>query len=267
VPEGPKVVIVGAGHGPVLVSADVHGHFEDFARLREIFLSSHARGEDPLWVSVGDWVHGPAGEPRALYDYPDRTPELLRGLFALMDAHPGRVLSILGNHEHAHIGGVRTSKFHDDEAAFLESQLNADFISDMKRRFRSWPMMVCLPATGVVLTHGALTGGGVADIERIRYSGQIDSDAFEILRAAMTHYGYSEGADAALLEKLGAPYSVIVHGHDREEDGFSPSGARALLLCTSFGARRETKSYLWLDPRRRYASPGELETAIRRLWG
>ena len=100
----------------MLISADVHGNLEDFARLREIFLASCAAGEQPLWISVGDWVHGPAperdaitdGEGQPLYAYPDETPELLDQYFALMDRYPDQVLSICGNHEHAHIGGMRT---------------------------------------------------------------------------------------------------------------------------------------------------------------
>src|SRR5260370_20481468 len=125
--EGQKLVTVTAASGVLLVSANVHGNWDDFARLRQIFLDSEALGERRVWIGVGDWVHGPSaermeilarsGEP--LYDYPDRTPELLRALFTLMDQFPGRVLSLCGNHEHAHIGGPRTRKFHDDEAQFL----------------------------------------------------------------------------------------------------------------------------------------------------
>ncbi len=233
----------------------------DFARLRDLFLDG---GDDCVWIGVGDWVHGPSDTRRDLYDYPDRSAEILRELFALMDAHPGRVLSLLGNHEHAHIGGVRTSKFHDDEAAFLESKLDGQFIAEIKRRFRSWPMMALFPALGVVVTHGALGGGGPDDIARIRYDGQNDPRAHEVLRAAMTHYGYTDGDDLKLLATLGAPYSVIVHGHDRDENGWSPSGERALLLCSSFGARHERKAYLWLE--RPCADLRDLEAAIRYLW-
>jgi hypothetical protein len=254
-----KVVTV-AHHGPVLVSADLHGHYQDFARLRDIFL---AGGDDCVWIGVGDWVHGPSDARRDLYDYPDSSGEILRELFALMDTYPGRVLSLLGNHEHAHIGGVRTSKFHDDEAAFLESQLDPAFTAEIKRRFRSWPLMALFPSLGVVVTHGALAGDP-AGIERIRYEGDNDARAHEILRAAMTHYGYTEGDDVKLLAALGPPYSVIVHGHDRDENGHSPSGERALLLCTSFGARQERKAYLWLE--RRYDGVRDLESAIRYLW-
>jgi hypothetical protein len=72
----------------------------------------------------------------------------------------------------------------------------------------------------------------------------------------MTHSGFRPGGDVALLEQLSdpgsPPYQLILHGHDRDEEGFSPTGEAALLVCTSFGARRERKTYVWLDGSRRY---------------
>ncbi|HEY0195239.1 MAG TPA: metallophosphoesterase, partial [Kofleriaceae bacterium] len=168
--EGPKVVTVTSDRGPVLISSDLHGNLADFEQLRAIFLASDARGEQPIWISVGDWVHGPfdergrdaitdsLGEP--LYAYPDETPALLDGLFALMAQFGDRVLSVCGNHEHAHIGGRRTSKFHRDEAAFLESQLSPAQIAELQRRFASWPLVIRIAACGVAVTHGAPTPAG-----------------------------------------------------------------------------------------------------------
>lgn len=279
--EGPKLVTVET-RGPILISADLHGNFDDFARLRELYLASAARDEDPLWVSVGDWVHGPsederrrvlAGDGEALYDYPDRTPELLRALFALMARRPGRVLSLCGNHEHAHVGGPRTRKFHGDEAAHLEARLPAAEVAELKRRFAAWPMVVRLAGSGVVVTHGALAGAldGPGDLERVRYQGALDDRALALRESGMRHYGFAAGAAAATLRGLsdpGAPpYQLLVHGHDRDEHGWSASGEQALLLCTSFGARRARKTYLWLDGTRRYRLEDLREGhELRRLW-
>jgi hypothetical protein len=80
--------------GPILISTDLHGAWDDFARLRQIFLGANDAGLAPLWISVGDWVHGPADahdttildrEGAPLYAYEDRSAELLRALFDLMD--------------------------------------------------------------------------------------------------------------------------------------------------------------------------------------
>jgi len=278
--EGRKVVTVTGARGPVLISADLHGNLADFAQLRDLFLASDARGEQPLWISVGDWVHGPAehrarhdildrfGKP--LYAYPDDTPAILEQLFGLMDRFGDRVLSICGNHEHAHIGGRMTQKFHTNEAAHLESRLAPDMVAELRRRFAAWPVVIRLAACGVAVTHGAPIPASVADFERTRFS-RTDGAANDVLHSAMTRYGFCRGEDVELLAKLSEPgceLAVLIHGHDREEEGFYPTGPAALLLCTSFGARRARKSYVWLDRGRRYASLAELRDGVelRRLW-
>jgi hypothetical protein len=110
----------------------------------------------------------------------------------------------------------------------------------------------------------------VADFERTRYR-RSDGAANDVLHSAMTRYGFARGDDIELLARLSEPgceLGVLVHGHDREEEGFYATGTRALLLCTSFGARRARKSYLWLDRAARYPSLSALRDGIelRRLW-
>lgn len=278
--EGAKVVTVASMSGPVLISADLHGNLADFERLRDLFLASDARGEQPMWISVGDWVHGPTDERsrcdvldrfgKPLYAYRDQTPAILEGLFALMDRFGDRVLSICGNHEHAHIGGRRTRKFHFDEAAHLEGQLAPAAVAELRRRFASWPVVIRIAACGVALTHGAPFPASVAEFERTRFDPSFGPDN-DVLQSAMVRYGFCHGEDVELLARLSEPgceLSVLIHGHDRDEDGFAPSGSAAMLLCTSFGARHARKSYLWLERGRRYASLAALREGIelRRLW-
>jgi hypothetical protein len=278
--EGRKVVTVTSTRGPVLISADLHGHLADFERLREIFLASDARGEQPMWISVGDWVHGPDdGATRAdildrdgcpLYAYRDDSPALLEQLFALMDRFGDRVLSICGNHEHAHIGGRRTSKFHRDEAAHLESRLAPAAVDELRRRFAQWPLVIRIASCGVALTHGAPSPATPADFEHMTYDGRHATGDRAPLISAMSRYGFDRGEDVALLDQLSEPgcaLDLIVHGHDREEEGFFATGEAALLLCTSFGARRSRKSYLWLERGQRYKLADLREGhELRRLW-
>jgi hypothetical protein len=278
--EGPKVLTVVSTLGPVLVSSDLHGNLADFERLRDLFLASDARGEEPMWISVGDWVHGPPDETarsdvldrfgKPLYAYRDETPAILEALFALMDRFGDRVLSLCGNHEHAHIGGRATQKFHPSEPAHLEAQLSPAEVAELRRRFASWPVVIRIAACGVVVTHGAPIPASVDDFERTRFR-RAGRPADDVLHSAMTRYGFCRGEDAELLARLSGPgceLAVLVHGHDRDEEGFDNSGDAALLLCTSFGARRARKSYLWLDRGRRYASLAALRDGIeiRRLW-
>jgi len=278
--EGAKVVTVASTSGPVLVSADLHGNLADFERLRDLFLASDARGEAPVWISVGDWVHGPENEDdrcdvvdrfgKPLYAYCDETPAILEGLFALMDRFGDRVLSICGNHEHAHIGGRRTRKFHSDEAAHLEARLSRAAVAELRRRFAAWPVVIRIAACGVALTHGAPIPASVAEFERTRFDPAAGADN-SVLSSAMVRYGFCHGEDVELLARLSEPgceLAVLIHGHDREEDGFAPSGSASMLLCTSFGARHARKSYLWLDRAQRYPSVAALRDGIelRRLW-
>jgi calcineurin-like phosphoesterase family protein len=278
--EGSKVVTVTSTRGPVLISADLHGNLADFERLRDVFLASDARGEEPLWISAGDWIHGPKDEGahrdvvdqfgKPLYAYRDETPAILEGLFALMDRFGDRVLSICGNHEHAHIGGRRTRKFHADEAAHLEGRLSAAAVAELRRRFAAWPVVIRIASCGVALTHGAPIPATIAEFERGRFYPTVGATN-HALSSAMMRYGFCHGEDVELLARLSDPgceLTVLIHGHDREEDGYAPSGSAAMLLCTSFGARRARKSYLWLDRARRYPSLASLREGIelRRLW-
>ncbi len=50
--DGKKVATVTASEGTLLVSTDLHGNWDDFARLRQVFLDSEARGEHPIWVRL-----------------------------------------------------------------------------------------------------------------------------------------------------------------------------------------------------------------------
>jgi hypothetical protein len=109
----------------------------------------------------------------------------------------------------------------------------------------------------------------VAAFELLRYLGPCPGR--ELLHSAMNRYGFYNGEDEALLAALSdeqCRYSLLLHGHDREEEGHAPSGAAALLLCTFFGARQARKTYAWLDLARRYDSLAALSEsgALRRLW-
>jgi hypothetical protein len=131
-------------------------------------------------------------------------------------------------------------------------------------------VVIRLATCGIAITHGAPIPAAVADFERARYR-VTEGTSSAVLQSAMVRYGFSRGEDVELLARLSEPgceLSVLVHGHDREEEGFTPTGKAALLLCSSFGARRARKSYLWLDRARRYASLADLRDGIelRRLW-
>ena len=109
--------------GTLLISTDLHGNGEDFRALRARFLRAMQHDPEVHWVVLGDSVHGPDAAARAehpeLYDYPDESGAIVLELLGLRQRYPDQVHYVLGNHDHAHIGGPRTRKFYDDEAEHL----------------------------------------------------------------------------------------------------------------------------------------------------
>jgi hypothetical protein len=114
-----------------------------------------------------------------------------------------------------------------------------------------------------VIAHGAPPPASVAELEATSFT-----RGGELLSAALTRYGLAAGEYVELLRRLGPEYHLLIHGHDRDEEGFNHAGPASALLCTSFGARRDRKAYLWLDLGRRYGSPDDLREGIelRRLY-
>lgn len=255
----------------------MHGNRADFLRLRDRFFAANDATGDAYWISVGDWVHGPTpqGAPpitdrfgAPLYDYADETRLILDELFQLQDEYPGRVISLCGNHEWAHFGGPRTAKFHDDEAGFLEAQMSDAEVAALGSRFARWPIIAMVPSIGLVLTHGALK---LSPGDRARLPSLRLDRGDPIVQTAMFHYGHDDESATATLDELsrgGTPYTLLVHGHDREEEGFVATSASSALLCTSFGARHEQKAYLELALDRPLHGVASLREGheLRRLW-
>ena len=256
--------------GLVLVTSDLHGNFADYLAIRAIYRNLLERDPDAVWVSLGDWVHGPSPGGRmrfsgqVLYDYEDRSADLIREVFALETATDTRFFTLLGNHEHAHIGGRPVGRFRPNEASYLESTMQPDEVTRMRAMFHSWPLVIELPAAGVVFTHGAPDDDvfGPQAIDDACYDGPCPRDSGAFLEGILWNYGYVEpGGGRGFLNALsrgGPRYDLIVHGHDRHEDGGGTDGEHAYLLCTSFGAKEARKAYLVLDAAKRYAGPQDL---------
>jgi hypothetical protein len=257
--------------GVILVSSDLHGNFEDYQALRVIFEELRLRDPDALWISVGDWVHGPkpGGRVRStgevLYDYEDRSRDLVLALHELETAYAGQFYTLLGNHEHAHIGGRPVGRFRPDEAGFLESQMSEDEVERMRDLFRSWPLVIQVPACGVIFTHGAPSDDlwGPAAIDDVSYEGFCPRDSAEFLEGVLWNYGYPDpDGGRVFLERMGSAdtrYGLIIHGHDRHEDGGGKDSDHAYLLCTSFGSHQARKAYLVLDATRTYRNVDDLK--------
>ena len=90
----------------LFVNTDVHGNLEDFLRMEAIWRAE----PDARWVILGDVVHAPDDEARRekpeLYDYDDGSLAIVERILDLQGT--GRVHFVLGNHDHAHVGGKPT---------------------------------------------------------------------------------------------------------------------------------------------------------------
>jgi hypothetical protein len=269
--------------GTLLVATDLQGNLADYLRLETIHERERVAGHEPVLALCGDLVHGPGddfGQPSRWPDYlgtfyRDESVELVRRYRAF--ASERRTLCLLGNHEHAHVGGPVVSKFHDDEAAVLEKRLG-DAVADVRAFFRSFPLIATAPC-GAVLTHGAprATEPSLDAFERLDYAGY---------ERVSIHDMHEQGTVGALLwsraatreqaRRLlaatgqdGRANAFCAFGHDVVREGFEIIGDEQICVSTSFGCFDRDKVYLRLDLSRRYASVHDLAVGreILPLWG
>jgi len=107
--------------GRLIVSTDVQGNVVDFDRVAALFEDAAKDADGAYLVVTGDLVHGPELTEAEWPDYLGTfyngdSKTVLEHARELADRFPGRVHYLLGNHEHAHVGGPVVSKFFPDEA-------------------------------------------------------------------------------------------------------------------------------------------------------
>lgn len=260
--------------GTLLVSTDLHGNLNDFTQLRNVFLQ--LRDSAPThWVILGDLVHGPNAAAREreplLYDYPDESFEIVTRVADLMEEFPDEVHLVLGNHDWAHVGGPATRKFYGDEAKALEDRLTAQERDRLKEVFQQALLCVQAPC-GVFLSHGVPDFDyPLEKLNGIEFSDTTRSEEVRhVLVSTLTSYGQPEEATQAFLKRVsapGLPQNFVIHGHDRDPEGYFSDGPTAFCPVI-FGAPNPNKRYLLLDLASSYASSSSLRDGveIRRLW-
>lgn len=260
--------------GRLLVSTDLQGNLGDFRALERLLL---AAGDEAVLVLTGDLVHGPDDEtyedwPAMLGTrYRDESPALVDAFLDLQARCPNRVHCLLGNHDHAHIGGPVTAKFHSDEAAALERRLDTAGVVRLRQTLRGFPLVAVAPC-GVVLLHGAPSAHieGPASFEAVRLEGY-EGQSFQqfinvpVLGPLLWSRKATEAQAERFVRSLGG--EVAVFGHDIVREGWAKDGARQLCLSTSFGLLDERKTYLELDLGKRYQSVEDFRDGVelRRL--
>jgi len=258
--------------GILLVATDLQGNWADYCALKELYAAEKAQGNDPILLFCGDMVHGPSDElaqPGTWPDflgtlYRDRSAELILD-FIEFSANE-RALSLLGNHEHAHVGGPVVSKFHSDEAAVLNARLGPD--REQVCRFMSGFPLIAVAPCGATFCHGAPreTEPDLESFEAIDYGGFNEASIVSIhehttLGALLWSRHATPEQARDFLEATGIddrPAGFVAYGHDVVRDGYERIGDEQLCLSTSFGLDDADKHYLRLDLSKRYDSVHDL---------
>jgi hypothetical protein len=240
--------------GRLLVATDLQGNLRDFERLVHHFRSA---GDDAQLVLTGDLVHGPDEEtvlawpPHLGTPYRDESPALIEAVRAEQRRAPGRIHCLLGNHDHAHIGGPVTSKFHDDEAAMLEARLGEEGASALRAWIETFPLVAWAPC-GAVMLHGAPSAhlDTIHQLEQMPLSGYRAFGIENFLRVpVLGSLLWSRFADSdqsrRFLEVFGGTFAL--YGHDVVREGFERTGDDQLCFSTSFGLFDAQKVYVALD--------------------
>lgn len=228
--------------------------------------------EDSVLVFTGDLVHGPDEDTEQNWPdflgtpYRDESPDLVRAFLDARERHPGRVLGLLGNHEHSHVGGPRTSKFHEHEARALEERMGPGPSGAMRTLFARMPLVAVAP-NGVVLLHAAPSArlASPEDLETVRLEGYSDwsiPDFFRVPVVGPTLWSRMADAQQArtFLEVLGG--RIAIYGHDVVREGYERVGREQLCVSTSFALFDEHKVYVELDLARVYPDVQSLRDGV-----
>ncbi|MGI8333226.1 metallophosphoesterase [Actinomadura scrupuli] len=252
--------------GVLLAATDLHGNLADFRALAARFVAlTDTEPVPPRLVICGDLVHGPAiaapDWPRHLGDYyTDRSRELLDEARRLQQRFPGQVHYLLGNHEHAHLGGPRLSKFHDDEAGHLEGSWGPGEFAGVRRWLSGWPLAAYAARARLALTHAAPAARitSAADLEAVRLDGHETTPLHEMIGSGPLGallWARTTTAERAygFLRALHPRCRVAVFGHDIIREGHLIEHEPLLCVSTSFGCHDGDKVYLEWD----LATPAE----------
>ncbi|MFN3201555.1 MAG: metallophosphoesterase [Bradymonadia bacterium] len=252
---GRKVVRL-PDRGVLLYATDLQGNRRDYERMKAIYDAEVYLGNDPILVFCGDMVHGPSPDLNAPGAWPEHlgTPYVDESAALICDyevwRRTHRTFSLLGNHEHAHIGGPVVPKFYPDEAAVLDEALGAER-ARLHAFFRDFPLIAVAP-NGLVLTHGApyMAPPSLSAYERMDYAGYKHVSINEMYRhdplaSILWARGASEAQAQRFLDKVGG--TLVAHGHDVVHEGYETTGDEQICLSTSYGLRDADKVYLRVD--------------------
>ena len=265
--------------GQLLVVTDLQGNLRDFLRVRAIFEAARASEPETYLVVTGDLVHGPELDPGEWPEhlgtyYMGNSAEVLELARSLQEAHPGHVVYLLGNHEHAHVGGPVVGKFFTDEAGRLEEILGLERVIDTRAWMTTWPLVAVATRAQLCLLHAAPHAAitSRADIEGVRLDALVGLEPSElpaksILGAILWARTTSRARARAFLKALGPSLTTAIHGHDVVREGYAVDDPTRICVSSSFGCHDGDKLYVAWDLAEPAISAFDVaRRGLRRLW-
>ena len=251
--------------GDLLVISDLHGNWQDFQRIVEIFQQLRRSSPKVYLLFLGDLVHGPSWTPHWPSDkgwqyYPDESDRILDTFVELQRGYSGYVHSLLGNHEHSHVGGPYTKKFHPNEREYLENRLGPRKAREVSQMLRHWPLIALAPS-GIVFTHGAPRArmGKLEDLHRVKYE-----DCSHLSPKYMPHLPilgellWSRSAterEVVNFFQVFSPLTAVklaIFGHVVRKSGYEKRPPYQMVLSSSFAVPKENRCYLHLKLQNEY---------------
>jgi hypothetical protein len=251
----------------LIVATDLQGNVADLEAVEQVFEEAAADEDGATLVITGDLVHGPEIPLRHWPEYLGSyyrcdSVELLAKAEELVERHPGRVHYLLGNHEHAHVGGPIVSKFFADEALRLERLLGPRRTEQVRHWFRSWPLLAVAREAGILLMHGAphaqIESPDELDAAELSPDGHELGNVDPLLAELLWARATTEPRARNFLRAFDDRLRVAVYGHDVAREGHAIDHEPLLCISTSFGCYDGDKLYLDWDLRERPESAADL---------
>jgi hypothetical protein len=265
--------------GKLVISTDLHGNLVDFKRLQRRYEELVEEGDGDIYLLLcGDLIHGPIytrkNWPRRLGTYyPDQSVELVEAFLALRQKYPGRIFAILGNHEHSHLGGPQTRKFHKipSETEFFEQSAGVERMDVFRALFASFPIL-CVTACGIVFTHGAprVLSANLDQIARVDYSDVNVKKINEMFNVPILgELLWCRQAGPLVIRRFlknievdGQRNGVVLYGHDPISSGYVVRSPEQICFSTSFGLKNKNKVFIELDLERQHRTAYDLRPGI-----
>ncbi len=159
--------IIDLNSGKAMVVTDLHGAWDAYYKLRDLFLEQHAKGEVDHFVICGDLIHNEGMEEV------DASLDMLLDVMALQaELGKDKVVMLLGNHELPHIYGLTLAKGSVEFTPRFEgalTRLDQRYKASIKRKeirafLASLPFFARTKG-GVLITHA----GAASDVSSTKH--------------------------------------------------------------------------------------------------